>query len=999
MKKSVSFSYFICFTIFCFSQNWSQFVNPFIGTGGHGHTFPGATMPFGMVQLSPDTRVDGSWDGCSGYHYSDTVLYGFSHTHLSGTGCSDYGDVLLMPFVWKKEGEIPSSFTAKFSHLSEMASPGYYGVRPENGILSELTVTTRAGFHRYDYGAYQDKGEPQTVSDPENSLSAGVILDLYHRDDLLDFEIISVGKNEVYGYRRSKAWAKNQVVYYWITFSEPIIRYFTLDKNNNTARSGAKMAFDFGKKGEVKVKVGISGVDAKGANKNLVKEIPHWDFEKTKKEAVANWDKELSKIQVEGGTKEQNTVFYTALYHCMIAPNVYSDVDGQYRGRDNKIHSTGGNWDYYTVFSLWDTYRALHPLLTIIDEKRTNHFIRTFIRQYEEGGLLPVWELSANETNCMIGYHSVSVIADAYMKGIRDYDAEKAFAAMKHSAMQDHFGLAAYKKYGYIPSDKEHESVSKTLEYAYDDWCIAQMAQAMGQKADYEYFTKRSQGYLNLYDKETGFFRPRKNGGWLSPFRPSEVNNHYTEGNAYHYSFGNQHDLGDLYMNLTTSDKEFNALLTQKLDSLFYTKQKLTGRDQADVTGLIGQYAHGNEPSHHIPYLYNLAGNPAKTEELLHKITTEFYTSEPTGLIGNEDCGQMSAWYVFSALGFYPVCPGNNEYLLGAPIFPKATIRLANDKQLHISAENLSEENYYVSHVSFNKRPLYHLYAVKEAEKEDNPNKEELQISHFQDIGGELVFYMTNKPFSLSDRNGGMEFHSEWESTAPSTAPLIVSDKKTFRDSLLVTMEGKDIFYTMDGSDPLTKAVNSLKYTTPFYIHQSCTIKAMSEEQTPPPTEAHFYKVNPEFHVTLMNCKPNSQYYADGEQSLIDGVRGDKNWRLGDWMGFQGQDVEIVVDLGRLRKINAISLGCLQDFGSWISMPKEVIFEVAKDGGEFEVVGSVKNDVSDKETENIIKDFRLPLDKYGRRIRITAKNSGVLPSWHPGAGGETFIFVDEVGVE
>ncbi|MBX7242537.1 MAG: GH92 family glycosyl hydrolase, partial [Bacteroidia bacterium] len=791
MKKITCFYLLICSVFLCTAQkSLSEYVNPFIGTGGHGHTFPGATTPFGMVQLSPDTRIDGSWDGCSGYHYSDTVLYGFSHTHLSGTGCSDYGDILLMPFVWKKEGEIPSSFTSRFSHVAEMASPGYYGVRPENGILTELTASTRAGFHRYDYGAYQENGEPQTVSDPENTLSAGVVLDLYHRDDLLDFEIISVGKNEVYGYRRSKAWAKNQIVYYWITFSEPFERYFTLDKNNHTARSGAKMAFDFGKKDNIKVKVGISGVNAKGANKNLTKEIPHWDFEKTRDEAVAGWDKELSKIQVEASSVEQYTVFYTALYHCMIAPNIYSDVDGQYRGRDDKIHSTGGDWDYYTVFSLWDTYRALHPLLTIIDEKRTNHFIRTFIRQYEEGGLLPVWELSANETYCMIGYHSVSVIADAYMKGIRDYDAEKAFAAMKHSAMQDHFGLAAYKKYGYIPSDKEHESVSKTLEYAYDDWCIAQMAKEMGKKEDYEYFLKRSQGYLNLYNKETGFFRPRKNGGWLSPFRPSEVNNHYTEGNAYHYSFGNQHDLSSFY----SLWRPYKNQVEIKLDSLFLTKQKMTGREQADVTGLIGQYAHGNEPSHHIPYVYSVFGSPEKTQERVHRVMTEFYNDQPDGLIGNEDCGQMSAWYVLSALGFYPVTPGGNTYQTGTPLFSKARVALANNKTLTILAENLSEENYYVKSISFGSEKSYPMTLFHATQKLKNQS-----ITGIKE-GGELRFEMTDKPVSVK----------QWgASTQKKPSFLLISgDKKTFRDSLKISITDgfgestEGLYYTIDGSNP-----------------------------------------------------------------------------------------------------------------------------------------------------------------------------------------------------
>lgn len=970
-----------------FALAQTQFVNPLVGTDGHGHTFPGASAPFGMVQLSPDTRVDGSWDGCSGYHYSDKVLYGFSHTHLSGTGCTDYGDILLQPFVWEKEGEIPKNFAVEYSHLAEMASAGYYGVRPENGILCEMTVSPRVGYHHYDYAAYQQKGkEPQSPAETNNTLRTGIVLDLYHRDELLDFQILYVGKKEVYGYRKSKAWAKEQIVFFWITFSEPIEKYFTLDKNNHTAKSGAKVAFDFGKKEKIEIKVALSGVDAKGANRNMAKEMPHWDFEKAKKEATELWQKELSKIQVEGGTEAQKRTFYTALYHTMLAPNIYSDVDGQYRGRDNKIHTAKG-WDYYTVFSLWDTYRALHPLLGIIDRKRTNDFVRTFIQQYEEGGILPVWELSANETGCMIGYHAVPVIWDAYSKGIRDFDAEKAFAAMKHSAEMNHLGLDSYKKNGYVRADKEHESVSKTLEYAYDDWCIAQMAKALGKTADYEHYTKRSQQWRNLFDPETKFFRARMNGGWYKPFRPTEVNNHYTEANAWQYLFAVPHDVTGL-STMMGGAVEFD----KKLDELFNTTEKMSGREQSDITGLIGQYAHGNEPSHHFAYLYAYNGFPWKVADRTHKILTEFYDDTPTGLCGNEDCGQMSAWYVLSAMGFYPACPGSNQYVFGTPLFENIRIQTGENKYLTIHSQNLSDKNYYIQSAKWNGENYNNFFLTDKMLQE----------------GGNLDFLMSWQP---TVRNWVIPTTLVADKDVYIPAPIIEAEKKTFFDKLAVKLdyayEGlkqefpAKIYYTTDGSEP--DSTKNL-YKEAIILAKTSTIKAIayrSPRHTSPVVEATFYQISQSRTVTLQNCKPNPQYYAGGETALIDGIRGQLNWRTGDWMGFQGQDVEILLDLGKEQDIHSLSAGFLQDVGSWIVMPKMVEFWIAGNDMDFVKAAEIPNTISDRETENKIFDFTYKRDfsKKVRYVKVKAKKYGLLPEWHLGAGGESFIFIDEIVVE
>jgi predicted alpha-1,2-mannosidase len=551
------------------AQDYAKHVNPFIGTGGHGHTFPGATVPYGMVQLSPDTRIDGSWDGCGGYHYSDNLIYGFSHTHLNGTGVSDYGDIMLMPTVGINTLD-SKLYSSKFQHQKEKASAGFYAVHLDKyNIDVRLTTSTRVGFHEY---TFNDECQPH------------IMLDLNHRDKLIgkDYKIINDSTIEIY--RQSEAWARNQQIWARIEFNQPMF----FEYYNNSMQNGFIIHPKKGnvKKGEkILVKVSLSPTSYEGAKLNS-SEIKHWNFDKAHKAAIALWNKELSKIEVTSNDKDKLAIFYTALYHTMMQPNIAQDLDGKYRGRDNKIHVAEG-FDYYTVFSLWDTFRGAHPLYTLIDKKRTADYINTFIKQYEQGGRLPVWELASNETDCMIGYHSVSVIADAMVKGIKGFDYEKAFEASKASAMRDVLGLDAYKKNGFISIDDEHESVSKTLEYAYDDWCIAQMAQILNKQEDYQYFMKRSQNWKNIFDWETGFMRPKKNGGWDKPFDPREVNNNFTEGNSWQYSFFVPQDIDGMIQAYGGPEK-FEA----KLDEMFNSESKTTGREQVDVTGLIGQYAH-----------------------------------------------------------------------------------------------------------------------------------------------------------------------------------------------------------------------------------------------------------------------------------------------------------------------------------------------------------------------------------------------------------------------
>ncbi|MFB1040254.1 MAG: GH92 family glycosyl hydrolase, partial [Polaribacter sp.] len=570
------------------AKNLISYVNPFIGTGGHGHTYPGATMPFGMLQLSPDTRLDG-WDGCSGYHYSDNEIYGFSHTHLSGTGVSDYGDILLMPTnkqVFNNGADGKEGYKSKFSHTNEVAEPGFYKVHLEDtNIDVELTVSKRSGMHKYNFPTADNQF---------------VILDLLHRDKVLAAKITKISDTEIVGYRFSEAWADDQRLFFSIKTSHPFTDVLQSPPKKGMA-AAQKIALNFINPNNetVFIKIGISAVDIEGAKKNLEAEIGNKTFEQVKKTAQEFWEQQLEKIVLEDTNEDNKTNFYTSLYHVSIAPNLYQDVDGRYRGMDLKIHETK-DFDYYTVFSLWDTYRAAHPLYTIIEQKKTNDFINTFLAKYGEGGIMPIWDLAGNYTHCMIGYHAVPVIADAYLKGIRTYIVEKAFKAMKHSATRDTLGLDSYKNFGFIPVEKESESVSKTLEYAYDDWTIAQMAKDLGKEEDYKTYTERAQSYKNVFDPNTQFMRGRFRNTWFAPFDPYEVNFNYTEANSWQYSFYVPQDISGFTKLLGGKQQ-----LENQLDKLFAAEDKTSGSHQVDITGLIGQYAHGNEPSHHMAYLYN----------------------------------------------------------------------------------------------------------------------------------------------------------------------------------------------------------------------------------------------------------------------------------------------------------------------------------------------------------------------------------------------------------
>ncbi|MCK4407501.1 MAG: GH92 family glycosyl hydrolase, partial [Bacteroidales bacterium] len=689
----------------------------------------------------------------------------------------------------------------------------------------------------------------------------------------------------------------------------------------------------------------------------------------------------LNKIKVKGGTIEQKTIFYTALYHSLLAPNLFSDIDGKYRGHDKKTY-IAKDFDMYTVFSLWDTFRAEHPLFTIIENKRTTDFIKSMLDIYKRGGLLPVWELAGNETGCMIGYHSVPVIVDAYMKGIRDFDIKLAFNAMKKSAEQNHLGLEFYKKSGYIPADKEGESVSKTLEYAYDDWCIAQMAKKLGKDKDYRKYITRAQYYKNLFDDSTGFFRGKRNETFVTPFDPAEVNFMLTEANTWQYNFFVPQDIQGM-IDLLGGNEQF----VKKLDEMFYTETKLSGRHQSDITGLIGQYAHGNEPSHHIAYLYDYAGQPWKTQKLVRKIMDDLYSDKPDGLCGNEDCGQMSAWYVLSAMGFYPVTPGDNIYAIGSPIFEKVTINLENGNKFIIKANNVSDDNFYIQSANFNGKPYNKSY-----------------LKHSDIIkGGELVFKMGHEP----NKNWGTGKEnvpvSEIKDFLITPVPYFIADSKTFTKSTEVKLncilKDAKIYYTLDGSKP---DINSKEYTKPLKLNKTTTIKTFAYVNGLLPSKkvtAEFIKI-PEGRSIKINNPYSPQYTGGGDIALIDFIRGSNNFRTGDWQGYEGIDLDVIVNLGKIQRINQISTGFLQNQNSWIFMPTHVDYKISTDGKNFKAVGSVFNDIQENYNEPVIKDFTLKnINKKTRYIRVLAKNIVVCPDWHKGAGGKAWIFADEIVVK
>ena len=703
-------------------MDYTQFVDPFIGAADNGHTFPGACRPFGMVQTSPVTGAVG-WRYCSEYVYLDTTIWGFTQTHLNGTGCMDLGDILVMPVTGNRH-RAWDGYRSSFRKETEKAAPGYYTVMlDEPGVKAELTATSHAALHRYTY---------------EKADSASILIDLQHGPAWNEGQYHSQVKfcetnwendSTLTGHVKNSVWV-NQEYFFVMQFNRPVVNKFELPMAETEKGQRFVASFDMQPKDELLMKVALSTTGVEGARANLNGELAGWDFEAVRQLANQNWNEYLSRINVEG-TTEQKTNFYTSFYHALIQPNEISDLDGTYRNANGEVvKATGGK--FYSTFSLWDTYRAAHPFYTLMVPERVDGFVNSLVDQFDVQGFLPIWALWGHENYCMIGNHGVAVIAEAYAKGFRGFDAERAFNAIKTTQTVSHklkSNWEDYTKYGYFPTDRTAtESVSSTLESVYDDYAAADMAKRMGKTEDAAYFGARSEYYKNLFDASTGFMRPKNaNGTWKTPFNPSEVGHaeshggDYTEGNAWQYTWHVQHDVQGLIDLMGGADK-----FTTKLDSLFTLKLETS---QADVTGLIGQYAHGNEPSHHVTYLYALAGKPARTQELVRQIFDTQYRPEPDGLCGNDDCGQMSAWYMFSAMGFYPVNPVSTEYVFGAPQMPKFVLNLPEGKTFTILAEGLSADNKYVESITLN----------SEAYTKNT-------ISHADILnGGTLVYKMTNQ--------------------------------------------------------------------------------------------------------------------------------------------------------------------------------------------------------------------------------------------------------------
>ena len=843
MKRTLVFALLACAGIACTQPSDPlEYVDPFIGTGFHGHTFPGAATPFGMVQLSPDTR-SGDWDACAGYHYDDRTIDGFSHTHLSGTGCADLADILFHPTT-REEVVRDGAFLEQpyaFSHDRETASCGYYSVElPDEGLTVELTAAPRTGVHRYTFHG----DGPRRV-----------IVDLMHTitDERVDLRALrQEGASELSGMRRTQGWVADHQVWFWARFSEPFASVELLGDRQ------AVLTFAPGTT-SLTAAVGLSAVSAENARENALEEVPELDFDAVRARAEELWREALGRIVVEGGTREERTIFYTAQYHACLTPNLMNDVNGQYRRNDQSVATLPAGRRHYSTLSLWDTFRAWNPLQTLVDTTLVRDMACSMLDMYDATGELPIWPLASGETRTMIGYHAASVIADAWMKGIRGYDGMQALEAMVRSSNINAKGSDDYVANGFIPSENTRESVSCTLEYAYDDWAIARMAEALGCSDTAREYYRRALNYVNVFDGSTRFFRGRRSdGGWTTPFEEFATGRDYTEATPWHYRFFAPHDINGL-------EQLFGGRtpFVDELDRLFTLTSEEMQLDVADVTGLMGQYAHGNEPSHHMAYLYNYVGMPWRTQELTRRLLDEMYAPTPEGIIGNEDCGQMSAWYIFSSLGFYPVCPGSNEFVLTTPLFDRATVRLANGRTLTVTADN-PRRNRYIDAVTLDGVPV-----------------EANFVTYGQLMqGGELHFSLCEEP----NLDRGTEPEAAPYSltrgevvSVPYTTQSVSLFTEPIEIDLATTTPGAEIRYTLDGSEP--DSLSPL-YTAPVRVDRSLVLcaKAFKPGAAPSRTltlraeKASFLRP-----VAASASQPGVRYtYYEGTFSRVDDIRGER---------------------------------------------------------------------------------------------------------------------------
>lgn len=918
MTKHLLLGAFTGLSLAAFSQISVNHIDPFIGTGGHGHTHPAATAPFGMVQIGPDTRREG-WDGCSGYHFTDSTVWGFSHTHLSGTGVGDYGDFLFKPWG----GPFADSPVA-FDKSSERASAGTYSVRLTNGTLAEFTVAERGGFHRYQYAEDQA---------PE------LWIDLNYRDRVL-MASARLEASVLHLKRVSQGWAKEQHAYLAVLLpvGATVDIVDSLHVRIQLPSRSAELA------------VGFSGTDGQGAQRNLRTTLASSrNFEGCAARISTLWQAELDRAQVTGGSAAQKRIYATALYHAFSVPNLWSDADGRYRGMDGRIHSDADH-AHYTVFSLWDTYRTAHPLYALIQPERTQDFIATMLDHFDQSGRLPVWELAANETDCMIAYHSVSVLADAQAKGY-EMDSERLLKAMVATAQTPVFGIPIYRTNGYLSIQDESESVSKTLEYSYDDATIAWTAARLGRGDIAEQFWRRSQGWVSLLDPEMGLMRPRDNGDFMQRFEPREVNSHYTEANAWQYSFAPVHDLARWQRMLAAQGRSLEG----QLDALFAAPSATVGREQADITGLIGQYAHGNEPSHHIAWLYAATERPDKGQDRIREILETMYSDQPDGYQGNEDCGQMSAWYVMSSWGIYPLVPGEARYALGAMHWDRVELRATG---LHTDLKRVGSGALFKGYEhSSNPRQLL---SQSFLDHDDLIQSQSLAMHHAES-SSKLSPYRNVEHYIVGEIRPAPRIRVARRFETETTA-WIDGVEETLSESR-----------RLERGDGLTQ-------------HRSVALSTKKPN---------------DWTAKITSGNPNPQYNP-GSASIVDGVLGDVDWRKGEWTGVQGEDlvVELRSSTKRAGKEIEVEIGLLKDIKSWIALPSsiEVVAHFANGQSSTGSIDLQSRALSEEPStilrSLVVLKFRKKSELTSVTIRLV--NPGGMPEWHPGKGGASFIFLDEI---
>ena len=945
-----------------------DWVNVFIGTGGTGHTHPSASAPFGLMQLGPDTRYKG-WEACSGYTDEDRLIYGFSHTHLSGTGVEDLCDILVVPqtgnLKWYAKYSDEDGYGHSFQKQNEAATPGYYKVLLDNGIEAQFTALPRSGMHHYTF--------------PKSPEVKYILIDLTHRDELLDFQLTAGLKGEISGFRRSKGWAKNQQIFFDIQSSiQPSEILFNEEKN--------KVAFAFpAETEEIQLSVGLSYTDLKGAINNRKSEIGSKTFNEVKSEVEKLWENELSAVQIKSTDSIALTNFYTGLYHAYLCPNIYSDVDGRYRS-GNKIIQLAEGKNHYSTFSLWDTFRSTHPWYVLFQKKRTYDFIETFDRIFQDRGDLPVWDLAGEETYCMIGFHAVSVLADAYVKGYDEIPVQRLIDAIVKTSNLNVFSRPLFNETGYLNYENEHESVSKVLEYSYDNYCILNfLSKAKSEGFDVSdellnIYRQRSLHFVNHFNPENQFMEARRAGVWDKNFRPNAVMFHYTEGNSWQYSLFAPHAIGVLKKLLGGEDA-----LEKWLDNLFQADEELAGIHQVDITGLIGQYAHGNEPSHHVAYMYNYTKSPHKTNEILHKIVTEFYKNEPDGLIGNEDCGQMSSWLNWTNLGLYPTNPGHFFYDFGLPQFDEVTIQIGrNPLTIVRTAENPSD--IYIQKIIIDGKEWYKRFL----------SHDELLICE------KIEFIMGANPSATYAALPQAPTISHLGNFCP--IPFIKKGDLHFKKETTVELGmnfSEDFIIQYKFNNGIWK-----DYEAPFIIKKEGELSLRSMQKSGDKVSQvvtnQFKELDTTIHITFEQ-QPSKTYAAEGYLTLIDGQMGSFDHRNGQWLGWNDPVVKGTLSFDNPRTVNEIVFNFLVTPGPWIFPPKVIRLHCYDKKGKKETLVEVPQQRFEKYEQELSMDLKI---RYHARFKWRAKkvkmvtfeivNYGLLPDWHPGAGSKAWIFMDEL---